>query len=275
MCAFEHSDVDESNFVKWKWIIATMIDSCTIQSWSMCDTLQSWFAHDMQGPFKVQSTVCLLFGSNTYISRTSSVKPDRKGACNKFSKIGTILWLSQEEGWRVGVWELGSWRTVSHAVTWLSLTGQTIQSSLDLGLHRHQRSVSTEQPPGSTGLWTCSVKLVFINEQRRIRGCFILIIYVADTLLQKGWVWMTDRPTCWNKAMLQLNQTMWLNSQIGAHYAGWLIVRKKVGYLHKELVTALPESPAGSTLIAMDTSWAISFRPWGTGTEIPGRAGRQ
>lgn len=116
------------------------------------------------------------------------------------------------------------------------------------------RGQSTEQPPSSAGLLTCSVKLVFINEQRRIRRCFKLIIYVADTLLQKGWVWVTDRPTCWNKAMLQLNRTMWLNSQISTHYAGWLIVRKKVGYLHKELVTALPESPAGSTLIALVTS---------------------
>lgn len=64
MCV-EHSDVDESNFVKWKWLIATMIDSCAIQSWSLWDSLQSWCAHDMQGPFKVQSTVCFLFGSNT------------------------------------------------------------------------------------------------------------------------------------------------------------------------------------------------------------------
>lgn len=87
------------------WLIATMIDSCATQSGSTWGSLQSWCAHDMQGPFKMQSTVCLLFGSNTQLSRTSSVKPDRKRACNKFSKVSYSL---AESGGRMESWCVGT-----------------------------------------------------------------------------------------------------------------------------------------------------------------------
>lgn len=59
----------------------------------------------------------------------------KKSSINSLQLI-LLVGASQEEGQRVGVWELGLWRTVSPIVTSLMRTGQVVLSSLDFDLHR-------------------------------------------------------------------------------------------------------------------------------------------
>lgn len=164
------------------------------------------------------------------------MKPDRrKSAINPLRLVLLFGWVKRKDGELVcGNWDSG---TVSHTwPSWVSLDRQSwvlwtlvfTGTKGQVPLNNPQALLDSEPAQPSSYL--------LVDKGGLDTACLKLIIYGADTILQKGWGWVTDRPTCWDKAMLQLNHTTWLNPSISAHYA----VKKKAGYLYKELVAVLP-----------------------------------
>lgn len=110
----------------------------TLVKAALCRAVAGW-AHSSLGVSRTCKVHLKHKGLHVFLSEVPhfihDARQKKKSSINSLQLI-LLVGLSQEEGQRVGVWELGLWRTVSPIVTSLMRTGQIHLSSLDLDLHR-------------------------------------------------------------------------------------------------------------------------------------------